>query len=149
MIRFSKKLDYTLVLLTDLVKHPDRVASSSALARQYGISQDLVANLLKVLCRAGIVTSIRGKQGGYKIAKEPSCISLKEIITMIDGKFSLTECGSRPGNQCERSGICGSRAALLNLTGTINEMFEKLTLEDFLKETERQGKKNGTKTNLS
>ena len=92
MFRFSKKMDYSLVLLTDLSRRNGSLVPASELARKYDLSPDLVAGLLKNLARNGFVSSVRGKQGGYKISSNPGDVSLKDLIHVVDGPVTLTDC---------------------------------------------------------
>lgn len=91
MLKFSKKVDYGLILLSKLCKEPE-AASAREIAQRYNLPHPMVANILKQLTAAGILTSTRGAQGGYELAKHPSNISLADVVRALEGPFSLVDC---------------------------------------------------------
>ena len=90
MFRFTRKVDYSLLLLSELSLTDGQ--SARVLADRYRLSQSLVANLLKLLVRTGFVKSIRGKSGGYILAREQAAITLAEVVEKVDGPYSLVDC---------------------------------------------------------
>jgi Rrf2 family protein len=108
MFRLSKKTDYAIFLLTALARKealarklaglsPDeafQVPTSSAtdLADCSGVSSSLTANLLKDLSRAGILDSVRGQNGGYRLARHARDVSLKDILEIFEGPVAFVEC---------------------------------------------------------
>ena len=107
MLKISKKADYAIVLLCLLAQDqarataddPARLRSASELAEATGLSQSLVANLLKDYTRAGFLESVRGAQGGYRLARRADQLGLREILTVIEGPIHFVECaeGVVPG----------------------------------------------------
>ena len=75
MLKFSKKVDYGLILLSKLRNEPSS-ASAREIAARYRLPLPMVANILKQLTSAGILVSTRGAQGGYELARDASRISL-------------------------------------------------------------------------
>ncbi len=100
MLNLSKKMDYALVALACLHQHaavetPGLVAeavSARRIADQYGLPVALLMNLLKELQQAGIVQSVRGPSGGYRLAKEASQISLLDVVHAVDGPVRVAQC---------------------------------------------------------
>ena len=108
MFRLSKKTDYAIFLLTALVRKealarrlaglgPDDafaapLSSASDLADCSGVSSALTANLLKDLTRAGILDSVRGQNGGYRLARPARQVSLKDILEILEGPVAFVEC---------------------------------------------------------
>lgn len=100
MFRFTRKVDYSLLLLSELSLTEGQSARS--LADRYNLSQSLVANLLKLLVRTGFVQSIRGKSGGYVLARAQESITLADVIGHVDGPYSLVDCLDTSGEKsCE------------------------------------------------
>jgi len=133
MFRFSKKMDYSLLLLTDLSRRNGDLVPASELARKYELSLDLVAGLLKNLARNGFISSVRGKQGGYKISSDPGDVSLKDLIHVVDGPVTLTECGHTAQNtNCRISSICGSKAKMQQITHKVNQILGDVNLQEII-----------------
>lgn len=105
MLRISKKADYAVFLLGAIARqgaYPggsagDAVVSAHEIARLAGLNKSVVANLLKEFARHGLLESVRGLKGGYRLARSPSDISLGEILEVVEGRFSLVDCiGEHP-----------------------------------------------------
>ena len=83
MLRLSKKTDYAIILLTHLGEEEVPV-SAQEVATRYKLPYPMVANILKQLVSSGLIESIRGKHGGYVLAKLTDEINLAEIIMVTD-----------------------------------------------------------------
>lgn len=102
MLRLTKKVDYGLILLSDLfggappfaaTAAPDGSATSAReMAGRHQLPQPMVANILKALTAAGILTSTRGAQGGYALARPAGTISLADVVHALEGPGGLTDC---------------------------------------------------------
>jgi FeS assembly SUF system regulator len=129
MLRMSKLTDYGIVLLTHLAR--DR-AAQSATARDLSEASHLpfptVGKLLKELSQAGLLTSHRGVNGGYALARTPERISVAEIITALEGPIALTECGEHGGGTCQLESQCPVSGNWKTISRTIREALEKLSL---------------------
>jgi Rrf2 family protein len=85
-MRISQKLEYACRALAQLAKHHGAatITRLDELAQREAVSANFLVQILNDLRRAGLVESKRGQEGGYMLAKEPSRISLKEIVDAID-----------------------------------------------------------------
>lgn len=100
MLRISKKADYAVFLLGCIAREgaypggasPDSVVSAQEIARQAGLNKSVVANLLKEFSRQGLLESVRGLKGGYRLSRHPSQVTLAEILQVIEGPFVLVDC---------------------------------------------------------
>jgi len=146
MFRFSKKMDYSLLLLTDLSARNGSLVPASELARKYSLSTDLVANLLKNLAKNGFISSVRGKQGGYRISSSPDDISLKDLIQVVDGPVTLTDCGHVSAEACCKiSPICGSKAKMQQITSQVNRILGDVNLRQII-DANSQSSRFGSET---
>ncbi|MDO8349291.1 MAG: Rrf2 family transcriptional regulator [Planctomycetota bacterium] len=100
MLRMSKKADYAVFLLGAIARQgaypggsaEDSVVSAHEVARQAGLNKSVVANLLKEFTKHGLLESVRGLKGGYRLARAPRDVSLGEILEVVEGRFTLVEC---------------------------------------------------------
>ena len=80
------------------------------IAQYCGMSEAYILQIFLVLRRAGIVSSIRGAQGGYMLSREPSEISVKEILEILEGPLALVECIVEECEEpCIRYEMCSTR----------------------------------------
>ena len=128
MLRISKKADYAVFLLGAIARagaYPggpagDTVVSAQEIARQARLNKSVVANLLKEFARAGLLESVRGLRGGYRLMKAPAAISLADILEVVEGRFVLVDCVAHGGsgqapNAANATGAAGAASKLLGL----------------------------------
>jgi len=97
MLRISKMADYGTIILTSMAKEPERTRSVADIGSATGLPAPSVSKILKILIHEGIVVSLRGTKGGYKLARPPAEISTAQILQAIDGPIGMTECSVTPG----------------------------------------------------
>ena len=131
MLRISKLTDYGTVLLAHLATDRDAVCSATEVAEATGIALPTVSKLLQSLGRCGLVTSTRGANGGYKLARDPGEISAADIIDALEGPVSITEC-SASDSQCEHEGVCSVGGAWQRVNVAIRGALEDVSLSDLL-----------------
>ena len=122
MLRISKLTDYGTVLLAHLARTPDEVCSAADIAARTGIS----------LARNGLVTSTRGANGGYRLARDASAISAAEIIDALEGPVSITEC-SASDSHCDIEEACGVGNAWQRINVAIRDALHEVSLVDLLR----------------
>ncbi len=66
-------------------KDPKQVVPSHITAREQGIPERFLLKILKPLVSAGVLDSLKGPNGGYRLAKDPAKISLLEVVEAVDG----------------------------------------------------------------
>ena len=132
MLRISKLTDYGTVLLAHLAAHQTTVCSAADVAQATGIAVPTVSKLLKSLARAGLVTSTRGANGGYRLSRAPQEISAANVIDALEGPVSITECSSSDGD-CEHEGVCSVGGAWQRVNIAIRRALEDVTLNDLLR----------------
>jgi Rrf2 family protein len=93
MLAMTKKTGYGLIAMSHLASHASgQPVSAREIAGQYGIPVSLLMNVLKDLSAAGLVESVRGARGGYRLCCETHRVSLIDLIEAIEGPFRLAEC---------------------------------------------------------
>jgi Rrf2 family protein len=131
MIRLSKRTDYGLMALRHLALLPaGAYLSAREIAREHRIPQALMAKLLQRLARRGLVASHHGTKGGYRIARPPSTISLREIIEAIEGPMAVVECLDPCKPECGQDATCTVKAPLHQVQRRIVEMLGRTTVSD-------------------
>ena len=130
MFRISRITDYGIVILAHLATRMDDAAHNSReLADQTRLPAPVVSKVLKSLTRAGLLDSIRGSKGGYRLARPPAQISVVQMITALEGPVAMTECLTHPG-ACAQEGSCGLQGPWLRINGAVQDALEKITLAD-------------------
>jgi Rrf2 family protein len=96
MFSFTKRADYALLALSYLTAaaydDPERLVNTKEIAEQYHIPGELLAKIMQALARHDLVASFPGPTGGYKLIKDPSKISIAEVVIIVDGQQGITQC---------------------------------------------------------
>ncbi len=109
MIRLSRLADYGVLLMSYMAREPDDVHTAIHLSENTRLPIPTVSKVLATLARAGLLDSIRGRDGGYRLALPPKVISVEQIIAAVDGPIALTVCLENDGAQCDFESICPSQ----------------------------------------
>jgi FeS assembly SUF system regulator len=128
MLRMSKLADYGTVVMTSMARDPGRVHSVADVAAGIGLAPPTVSKILKTLAGKGLVVSLRGVKGGYRLASPPGRISIAQIIDAMDGPIGVTECSSAPG-LCAQEANCSIRANWLTINRIVLQVLQDVTLE--------------------
>ena len=126
MFKLGKLTDYGTVLMTALALEPARVQTSPELAGATRLAGPTVAKLLKLLGKAGLVESLRGAHGGYRLARSPERISIADIVCALEGPIALTECAVHRG--CGIESHCGVRSNWRVINDAVRSALEAVTL---------------------
>ena len=129
MLRISKLTDYGTVVLAHLAGTSGAVCSAAEVSDTTGIAVPTVRKLLKSLARAGLVTSTRGTNGGYQLARPAHEISAASVIDALDGPVSITEC-SATDSHCDYESICNVGNAWQRINVAIRRALEDINLTD-------------------
>ncbi len=137
IVKLSTKGRYGARLMMDLALHyGNGPIALKDIAERQEISEKYLWQLIVPLKIAGLINSTRGPQGGYTLSKSPSEITLKDIITVLDGPLCIVDCVDNP-KICKRSESCVTRNIWEEVSNKISEILGSITLEDMI---EKQGK---------
>jgi Rrf2 family protein len=109
-------------------------------AKGENISEKYLSLIIIPLRRIGLVNSIRGAHGGYILAKDPSQITMKDIIDVLEGDCSLVDCVRNPST-CPRVPICASHDIWAIIGGKISETLNSITLDTLVKMNQEKAQK--------
>ena len=113
----------------------DNLTSLEDIAKAEHITTDYAAKLLSLLRQANFIESVRGKAGGYKLAKTPENIYLDEVIRSLSGElFESQSCQQFPGNdsKCIHISCCSIRSVWMSISQVLFGMLKRISLKDLL-----------------
>jgi Rrf2 family protein len=129
----STKGRYGVRLLLDIALHQDQgTVNLNDIATRQRISSKYLWQVINPLKANGIVRVTRGAYGGYKLAKPPEQINLCQVLDILEGKITVTEC-ARERKRCDNHMECVTREIWAELTDSIRESFSEITLADIIK----------------
>ncbi len=133
MITLTRKTDYALISMCELtLAGDDAVLSARDIHDQHEIPLPLLMNVLKRLQRAGLLESIRGAKGGYRLARPADRISLAKLIEAVEGPVKLVRCAGaiQDGRRCTLTGHCPARRAMHKLHHHLAQTLQSVTIAD-------------------
>ena len=146
MIKFSKLADYAVVVLSALHHNEGIMMSASELSQGTRLPEPTVAKVLKLLAKGNLVTSVRGAQGGYKVAHDASALKIADIVIAVDGPVSLTACVESGTNDCEYSCSCPVKGRWDLVNNAVKSALESITLADMIARPILEGNEKTLKT---
>jgi Rrf2 family protein len=102
-----------------------------SIAARQEISEKYLEQIISLLNRAGYVKSIRGAQGGYRLAKETSEYTVGMILRLTEGSLAPVDC-LEDENECGRNGGCVTREVWQELYHAISSVVDRITLQDLV-----------------
>ena len=105
MFKLSKGSEYAIAGLIYMASKPASYFTGiEEIARATGISRQYLAKLFRTLAARGIISSTRGRDGGFMLSKEPGAITLLQVVEAIDGPIEA-RC-IRNADECPDSAAC-------------------------------------------
>lgn len=138
-MRLTTKGRFAVTAMLDLSMHEaDKPVTLADISERQSISLSYLEQLFSRLRRNGLVKSVRGPGGGYRIAKPKAEISVSAIISAVDEEIDATQCGGK--ENCKDEGRCMTHDLWTSLNFKILEYLSQVSLEDLLA-SQQPGKK--------
>ncbi len=135
-MKISKNGQYALLSVADLALHEaDAHQSIAQVAQRQNIDPRYLGQIFFALKNAGIITSVRGKGGGYLLARSASDISAGEVVRVLEGDLKPTLCCVEDAGieDCESFDACLTRSLWQAVSREINRTLDETTIADIVK----------------
>lgn len=127
----STKGRYALMIMSYLATHRDEKAVSlKDIADERGMGIKYLEIIVSSLNKAGLLDSVRGKNGGYRLNREPNEYSISEILHATEGSLAPVSCVG--GEGCKNSESCKRYVFWKELDDLIEDFLSNKTLEDII-----------------
>ena len=135
-MRLTTYTDYALRTLMYLAIKPWGLATIADISTAYGISSNHLMKVVHQLGRAGVIETVRGRQGGLRLARSPEKISLADIVQRMEPDIDIAPCFSAKGT-CTIQSCCVLQRALKEALDAFLSVLEGYTLADLIKPQRR------------
>src|SRR5688572_7853014 len=148
-MRLTKRGEYSLRTLIQLgiaEKLGRDVVSVSDLAESENLPYKFIENILQELRKDGYVESKRGKDGGCRLARSMTDITIGEVVRLIDGRLAPIGCASETDYEkctCPDEAHCGLRMLMIDVRNAISRILDRYTLADVVAVTIRKMERDG------
>ena len=131
----STKGRYALRVMIDLAEHQsEEFISLKEIAQRQEISDKYLESIIRILVKAKVVESLRGKGGGYRLRKAPEQYTVDSILRLTEESLAPVTCLESNAEACSRSGGCRTLALWQGLDQVIREYLESVTIADLVEQ---------------
>ncbi|WP_185983037.1 iron-responsive transcriptional regulator RirA [Aureimonas mangrovi] len=110
-MRLTRQTNYAIRMLMYCAANPGRLSRVGEVAAAYSVSELFLFKILQPLVEAGFVETVRGRNGGIRLARPAAEITLREVVIVTEESFNLAEC-FETGTECPLIDACALNAAL-------------------------------------
>jgi Rrf2 family transcriptional regulator, iron-sulfur cluster assembly transcription factor len=138
-MRVTTWTEYSLIISIHLAKR-GRTGSGPVAARELADTErlpaDYVEQILLRLRRAGLVQSVRGAKGGYFLAKDPSAVSVRDVMAASEHQTFEINCSNHPvdADRCNSGTTCSIRPVWYALQQRVDELLASISLADLMRQ---------------
>ena len=132
-MRQSVHTDYSIRVLMYLGVFNERLVNIDEIAKSYDISKNHLTKVVHNLAKADFIHSIRGRNGGIRLARPPKNINLKEVVITTEEDFNMVECFNQKTNKCVITGACQLGDVFSEALGNYLQTLAQYSLADLLK----------------
>ena len=124
---------YALRVLTDMAENQgDAYLPLKEIAARQEISEKYLESIVKDLVRSGILTGLRGKGGGYRLALPPDRIGVYEVLEIMEGTLAPVACLEKGHPLCPRMPTCRTLPMWQGLDAAIREYLGRYSIADLM-----------------
>jgi len=129
MLRLTKLTDYGILLMTHMASAEKELFAAAELAESTRIPAPTVSKILQALLHEGMLESIRGAKGGYRLARPAMQINVRDIIMVFEGSIALTECNLDHAH-CDQAEGCTTSNNWKRINEAVSRALESISLAD-------------------
>ncbi|MEO6609393.1 MAG: Rrf2 family transcriptional regulator [Aestuariivirga sp.] len=131
-MRLTSYSDYALRMLIYTAVHPDKLVTISEISKSYSISKNHLMKIANQLAMAGVLKSVRGRNGGLRLARPPEQISIGAIVRLTESESPLVECFDPETNTCIITRACGLKYLFAEALQAFYSRLDEATLADLV-----------------
>jgi Rrf2 family protein len=137
----TRKTDYAIRCVLYLAERSGNIVMVNEIADAKEIPKSFLAKILQTLAKAGIVESLRGVKGGFRLSKKPSDISLLEVVEAMEGTVAMNICAVDE-RMCNFSSTCVVHPVWIDLRKDVEERLRQWTFAKLLQQEQSEYKEN-------
>jgi Rrf2 family nitric oxide-sensitive transcriptional repressor len=128
-MRHTRHADFALRVLMYLRVAPGRRGSTADIAAAHRISHNHLDKVVRRMGEAGLVATLRGRGGGVRLTRDPSTITVGDVMRAMEDDFAVVECLG-PARYCQVAGVCGARSVFARALTAYFAVLDDATLDD-------------------
>jgi Rrf2 family transcriptional regulator, cysteine metabolism repressor len=129
----STKAQYGMRALVEVAVGGERPTSLKTVARRQQLSQQYLEQIFAALRRGGIVESVRGAHGGYRVARPLDEVDALEVVELLEGSVAPVRCIDDE-DACARTGRCSTESLWRDVDVAVRDVLRRTTLADLVRQ---------------
>ncbi len=127
-MRLTRQTNYAIRMMMYCAANEQPLSRVPEIARAYGVSELFLFKILHPLVEAGLVETVRGRNGGVRLARPAADITLLDIVTVTEENFAMAECFTDEAADCPPIDHCALNSALREALGAFFGVLGSKTL---------------------
>jgi Rrf2 family transcriptional regulator, iron-responsive regulator len=129
-MRLTQQTNYAVRALMYCAANPERPSKVADIAASFDMSETHLFKIMKVLVDANLIRTIRGRNGGVMLAREPETITVGEVVRAAEESFLLAECFDSGKKDCPLIMSCGFNGLLHEALEAFMDVLDTKTIAD-------------------
>ena len=132
-MRLTRQTNYAVRILMYCAANDGRLSRIPEIAAAYSVSELFLFKILQPLVENRLVETVRGRNGGVRLARPASKISLFDVVRVTEESFAMAECFEDGASECPLIDSCTLNAALREALGAFFDVLSRHTIEDLIR----------------
>ncbi len=132
-MRLTKQTNYAVRMLMYCAANGDKLSRVPEIAKAYGVSELFLFKILQPLNKAGLIETVRGRNGGVRLPRPAAEISLFQVVKVTEDSFAMAECFESGEIDCPLVDSCGLNTALRKALNAFFEVLQQYSIDDLVK----------------
>jgi Rrf2 family protein len=132
-MRLTKQTNYAVRMLMYCAANEGRLSRIPEIAKAYGVSELFLFKILQPLHKAGLVETVRGRNGGVRLGRAADRITLFDVVKVTEDNFAMAECFEDRVAECPLVNSCGLNSALRKALNAFFAVLAEYTIDDLVK----------------
>lgn len=137
-MRLTKQTNYAIRMLMYCAANEGELSRVSEIARAYSVSELFLFKIIQPLVGAGLMKTVRGRNGGVCLAKPAIDIRVLDVVKVTEENFSMAECFDNHSTECPLVNSCGLNATLTRALDAFFEVLAQTSIADLQRPTIRR-----------
>ena len=132
-MRLTRQTNYAVRILMYCAANDADLSRIGEIARAYSVSELFLFKILQPLTKAGLIQTVRGRNGGIRLGRPADKISLLDVVKVTEDNFAMAECFENDAAECPLIDSCGLNTALRKALGAFFDVLAGYSIDDLVK----------------
>ncbi|AQS41431.1 MAG: Rrf2 family protein [Candidatus Tokpelaia hoelldobleri] len=137
-MRLTKQTNYAIRMLMYCAANEGELSRVPEIAKAYSVSELFLFKILHPLVEAGLMQTVRGRNGGVRLGKPAQEITVADVVRVTEDNFAMAECFENNAIECPLVNACGLNATLSKALKAFFDVLSATTIADLQRPTNRK-----------